>query len=102
LIAWHSSYLDIITQAANVITLATNVEVFASGDIIRETFPDLNIAQIRKLLQLYSPDQYVGCSMRRAERSELLTWRVIDRQSCTGRAASRSAADHQPDVQRSR
>jgi hypothetical protein len=53
------SYLEILTQAANVVTLATNIEVFASASIIRETFPDLNIAQIRKLLQLYTPDKYV-------------------------------------------
>ena len=46
-----------IVELTNVLTLATNESVF-EPEYLSSTFPSLNLAQIRKLLELYSPDKY--------------------------------------------
>lgn len=41
----------------NVLTLATNEKVFESEEVFASTFPSLNLAQIRKLLEFFKPDK---------------------------------------------
>lgn len=49
--------MNYVVEIANVLTLATNESVF-HPDYICATFPSLNLAQLRKILELYSPDKY--------------------------------------------
>lgn len=43
-------------ELSNLLTLATNESVF-QDDSIKETFPSLNLAQIRKIIEFYIPDE---------------------------------------------
>lgn len=49
--------MNYVVEVANLLTLATNESVF-HPDYIDATFPSLNLAQIRKILELYAPDKY--------------------------------------------
>ena len=44
-------------EVSNVLTLATNESVFEE-QYLPVTFPSLNLAQLRKIIELYSPDKF--------------------------------------------
>jgi len=50
-------HMNYIVEIANVLTLATNESVFQE-EHLKVTFPSLNLAQLRKVIELYSPDKY--------------------------------------------
>lgn len=54
----NRKYLDLVIEATNVLTLATNKGVFSSLETIRDTFPALNMTQISRLLDNYAPDSF--------------------------------------------
>ena len=45
-------------ELSNLLTLATNESVFEEGDY-SETFPSLNLAQLRKVIEFYVPDEFL-------------------------------------------
>ena len=56
LIGNASYHMETLIQAANVLTLATNVEIFKTTESIESTFSRLSPAQIKKMIDLYHPD----------------------------------------------
>jgi len=54
-----SHYLEILTQAANVLMLATNYEFFKTPETIEEHFNRLTLAQVRQLITMYHSDHMV-------------------------------------------
>lgn len=49
------SHLEIVFEASNVLMMATNEQVWKQG--ISEIFHRLNLAQIRTLIDMYTPDK---------------------------------------------
>ena len=49
-------HLDYITEAANILTLATNEHIFNSVEVISQSFPSLTAHQISALINSFTPD----------------------------------------------